>query len=121
MRAGERDPVWQRGCGRIFGRGFGRGPHSRPAGHRRPAVRHLPEGRGKETGDQARHRDGIFTPTRQEIDFFQSKGRTPALDQLLSLRGVYKESFGFVLRCFPALVRLHLRTALDNPFPRSNG
>jgi hypothetical protein len=56
-----------------------------------------------------------------EIDFFQRKGRIRALDQLLSLRGVYRESFGFVLRCFPALVRLHLRTAFDNRFPRSPG
>ena len=52
-----------------------------------------------------------------EIDFFQHQGRIPALDQLLKLRGAYRESFGFVLRCFPALVRLHVRTALDNPFP----
>ena len=55
----------------------------------------------------------------EEIDFLQRKRRIPALDQLLLLRGVYRESFGFVLRCFPALVRLHLRTALDNRFPRS--
>jgi hypothetical protein len=57
----------------------------------------------------------------EEVDFFQSKRRIPALDQLLSLRRGYKESFGFMLRCFPALVRLHLHTALDNPFPRSIG
>lgn len=53
----------------------------------------------------------------EEIDFFQCRpGRIPALEQLLSLRHVYKESFGFVLNCFPALVRLHFRTALDNRF-----
>jgi hypothetical protein len=57
----------------------------------------------------------------EEIDFFQHKRRIAALDQLLSLRRGYKESFGFVLRCLPALVRLHLRTALDNQFPRSVG
>jgi hypothetical protein len=55
----------------------------------------------------------------EEIDFFQRQGSIPALGQLLSLRGVYRESFGFVLRCFPAAVRLHLRTALDSRFPRS--
>jgi hypothetical protein len=54
----------------------------------------------------------------KEIDFFQRKRRIPALDQLLSLRRGYKESFSFVLRCFLALVRLHLHTALDNQFPR---
>ncbi len=54
-----------------------------------------------------------------EVDYFQGKRRIPALDQLLSLRLDYKESFDFVLRCFPALVRLHLRTAFDNQLPRS--
>ncbi len=57
----------------------------------------------------------------EEIDFFQRKRRIPALDQLLSLRLCYEESFGFLLRCFPALARLHLRTALDNTFPHLVG
>ena len=56
-----------------------------------------------------------------EIDFFQRKSRHRALDELLLLRGVYTRSFGFVLHCFPALVRLHLRTAFENRFPRSPG
>ena len=55
----------------------------------------------------------------QEVDFFQRNRPIPALDQLLSLRQSYQESFPFVLRCFPALIRLHLRTARDNCFPRS--
>jgi hypothetical protein len=57
----------------------------------------------------------------EEIDFFQRQRRIPALDQLLLPRGGYKESFGFVLRCFPSLVRLHLHAVLDNPFPCSIG
>jgi hypothetical protein len=54
-----------------------------------------------------------------EVDFFQRRlGPNRALEQLLSLRHAYKESFAFVVRCLPALVRLHLRTAADNQFPR---
>ncbi len=56
----------------------------------------------------------------EEVDFFRQRlGRVPALEQLLSLRSAYVESFGFVLSCFPALVRLHFHTASDNRFPRS--
>jgi len=56
----------------------------------------------------------------EEIDFFRNQpGHIHALDQLLSLRSAYAESFGFVLRCLPALVRLHFRTASDNRFPGS--
>jgi hypothetical protein len=58
---------------------------------------------------------GRWAALDEEIDFFQRKRRIPALDQLISLRRGYKESFGFVLRCFPALARLHLRTALKQP------
>jgi hypothetical protein len=58
-------------------------------------------------------------PLEEEIDFFQRRGRIPALGQLLTLRSEYQESFGFVLRCLPALVRLHYRTALDNRFPQT--
>lgn len=54
----------------------------------------------------------------EEIEFFRQRlGRVAALEQLLSLRSAYVESFGFVLSCFPALVRLHFHTALDNRFP----
>jgi predicted nucleotidyltransferase len=53
-----------------------------------------------------------------EIEFLQKRsGPHPALDQLLALRRAYASSFGFVVRCMPALVRLHWRTALDNRFP----
>jgi hypothetical protein len=53
----------------------------------------------------------------QEIDFFVRRyGPSVAMEQLLGLRRVYTRSFGFVLRCLPALVRLHLRTAWDAPF-----
>jgi hypothetical protein len=37
--------------------------------------------------------------------------------RLLDMRGQYRKSFCFVLRCLPAVLRLHLRTALDNSFP----
>ncbi|CAN5731640.1 hypothetical protein BH23GEM9_BH23GEM9_20430 [soil metagenome] len=40
------------------------------------------------------------------------------LDELMELRHEPRRSFGFVLRCLPVLVRLHLRTAVDNRFPR---
>jgi hypothetical protein len=36
---------------------------------------------------------------------------------LLALRAEYHRSFGFVIGCLPALVRLHLHTARDNTFP----
>ena len=39
------------------------------------------------------------------------------MTELLALRAGYHRSFGFVIRCLPALVRLHLRTARDNRFP----
>lgn len=56
----------------------------------------------------------------EEIDFFQQRlGPSRALAELLSLRRAYRESFGFVVRCLPAIARLHLRTALENRFPRS--
>ncbi len=54
----------------------------------------------------------------EEIDYFQQRsGPSRALEQLLILRRAYTRSFAFVARCIPALVRLHWRTALDNPFP----
>jgi predicted nucleotidyltransferase len=55
-----------------------------------------------------------------EVAFFQQLGRpNHALAQLLDLRREYRPSFAFVVRCLPAMVRLHLRTALENRFPRT--
>lgn len=56
----------------------------------------------------------------EEIAFFQERlGPVAALNQLLELRRSYKTSFMFVLRCLPAMMRLHMRTASDNKFPRA--
>jgi predicted nucleotidyltransferase len=58
------------------------------------------------------------TALEVEAAFFERHlGKSPALKQLLELRGNYVGSFAFVLRCLPQLLRLHLRTALDNTFP----
>lgn len=58
------------------------------------------------------------TALDEEIAFFQQRlGQSETLRRLLDLRGQYRKSFRFVLRCVPALLRLHLRTALDNSFP----
>jgi hypothetical protein len=58
-------------------------------------------------------------PLGEEVAFLQRRhGRSATLDRLMHLRADYRHSFGFVVRCLPALVRLHLRTALDNAFPR---
>jgi hypothetical protein len=58
------------------------------------------------------------TALDEEVAFFQQRlGESQALKQLLNLRGQYRKSFRFVLRCLPALTRLHLHTALDNTFP----
>jgi hypothetical protein len=55
----------------------------------------------------------------EEIAFFGTRiGRNETLLELLELRRDYKRSFGFVLRCVPVLFKLHLRTVLDNSFPR---
>lgn len=55
-----------------------------------------------------------------EITFFQQRlGPSRTLSQLLALRREYRRSFAFVLRCLPTLVWLHLRTAVDNEFPRA--
>jgi predicted nucleotidyltransferase len=81
----------------------------------------LPDGASRE--ERARARDEV---SRLEIDhgFKEPAGRLQGvfclhqtLKRLLDLRGRYRKSFGFVLRCLPALLRLHLRTALDNSFP----
>ena len=58
------------------------------------------------------------TALREEVAFFQKRlGESQTLKQLLDLRIHYRKSFSFVLRCLPALLRLHLHTALDNRFP----
>jgi predicted nucleotidyltransferase len=58
----------------------------------------------------------------KEIEFFQgTNGVSPALEELISLRREYRESFGFALRCFPTVARLHMRAALENQFPRPIG
>jgi len=55
----------------------------------------------------------------KEVGFFQRRlGPSRTLEQLLALRDEYRCSFAFVIRCLPTLVRLHLRTAFDNRFPR---
>jgi len=62
---------------------------------------------------------GDAAPLPQEVDFFQRRiGPGGALQQLLDLRREYTHSFGFVARCLPLLIRLHLHTAWDNQFPR---
>jgi hypothetical protein len=55
----------------------------------------------------------------EEVGFFQRHiGPSRTLAQLLDLRRHYTQSFAFVVRCLPTLAWLHLRTALDNRFPR---
>ena len=55
----------------------------------------------------------------EEVNFFQRQlGPFSTLVHLLALRSEYRRSFAFVIRCVPTLVRLHLRTVLDNRFPR---
>ena len=56
------------------------------------------------------------TTLDSEVTFFQQKlGRSQTLNQLLDLRRHYRKSFGFVLRCLSALLRVHMRTALETP------
>jgi predicted nucleotidyltransferase len=56
----------------------------------------------------------------EEVEFFNSLlGRRKTLLDLLNRRREYHKSFRFVLRCVPVLFQLHLRTALDNRFPRA--
>ena len=58
-------------------------------------------------------------PLSEEIAFFQQRiGPNVALGQLMKLRAAYQPCLGFILRCFPTLVRLHMVTAWDNRFPR---
>lgn len=59
-------------------------------------------------------------PLEEEVAFFQRLGRpSHTLTQLLELRREQRPSFAFVVRCLPAMVRLHLRTAFENSFPRA--
>lgn len=61
---------------------------------------------------------GRTAALEEEVDFFQRRlGASRTLADLLALRGKYRRSFAFVMRCMPALARLHLRTARDNRFP----
>jgi predicted nucleotidyltransferase len=56
----------------------------------------------------------------EEVAFFQRRiGYQVALERLMELRTAYRPHLGFILRCFPTLVRLHLVTAWDNQFPRA--
>jgi predicted nucleotidyltransferase len=53
-----------------------------------------------------------------EVAFFSRRlGASRIFTALLALRAEYHRSFGFVIGCLPALVRLHLHTARDNTFP----
>jgi hypothetical protein len=55
----------------------------------------------------------------EEISFFERRlGSNRTLIQLLALRREYRNSFKFVVCCIPTLARLHLRTSIDNRFPR---
>ena len=53
----------------------------------------------------------------ESVQFFNRHlGSRRTLLELLALRREYRPSFGFVIRCVPTVVRLHLRTARDNRF-----
>jgi hypothetical protein len=55
----------------------------------------------------------------EEIRFFEDRlGAIPQLTQLLDLRRDYRDSFGFIACCIPTMVRLHLRTFIDNRYPQ---
>jgi len=61
-------------------------------------------------------------PLSEEVEFFSGRlGGSRVLDEFLEQRRAYRRSFGFVLRCVPALLRLHVRTAWENRFPRAVG
>jgi len=54
----------------------------------------------------------------QEVAFFNQRfGPSRTLMELLMLRRRYQRSFGFVIRCLPSIMCLHLRTARDARFP----
>jgi hypothetical protein len=55
----------------------------------------------------------------EEVSFFERRlGPNSTLIQMLALRREYRHSFLFVVCCIPTLVRLHMRTSIDNRFPR---
>jgi len=60
------------------------------------------------------------TTLDDEVAFFNQRlGASRTLVELLSLRRQYRPSFAFVMRCFPTIARLHLRTARDSHFSRA--
>lgn len=59
-------------------------------------------------------------PLVTEVAFFEARyGPDRTLERLVGLRQQYRPSFGFVLSCLTAIVRLHRRTALNLQFPRA--
>jgi hypothetical protein len=59
-------------------------------------------------------------PLADEVAFLEARdGPNPTLRRLLELRRSCEPSYGFVIRCLPTLVRLHLRTARRAQFPRA--
>ena len=59
-------------------------------------------------------------PLDEEAAFFERRlGSSREITELLALRRESRASFAFVALCLPALARLHLRTFMDNRFPRS--
>jgi predicted nucleotidyltransferase len=60
---------------------------------------------------------GRMADLEEEVAFFNRRlGGSRTLAELVSLRRQYHKSFGFVMRCLPTLVRLHIRTAWDSSF-----
>jgi hypothetical protein len=47
-------------------------------------------------------------------------GTNRTLSEWLLLRQHYPQSFAFVIRCLPAIARLHLPTVRDNRFSRAD-
>lgn len=59
-------------------------------------------------------------PLAEEVAFLEARdGPNPTLRKLLALRDAYRPSYVFVVRCLPALLRLHVGTARLAAFPRS--
>jgi hypothetical protein len=59
-------------------------------------------------------------PLAEEVAFLETRdGPSTALTRLLELRCAYRPSYGFVIQCLPALLRLHWRTARLVSFPRA--
>jgi len=58
---------------------------------------------------------GRHEDLEKEVRFLlEACGPSSALEHLLALRRDYRPSIAFALRCMPALIRLHWRTALDH-------